>query len=173
MSETQTDNRKRTKKGKKHCASCLYFFLKNGLECVGCQNQYQEAEDSVELGEYGQYHGCTESIVTCTDGADTVSTNLSLTDSREQGNQTQCQTYTEDSTGRTHSDVGSNLTVQHEETDESVQTLRRGKCGKTHVRTAGGGILLESADGGISADSYTVSTTDTRKGNTKGYAQIS
>lgn len=58
---------------------CLAFPC--GLQSVGSQDENQQTEDSVELGEHGEHHGGTECVVTSTDSADTVSANLSLTDS--------------------------------------------------------------------------------------------
>ena len=153
--------------------SLLYIDVKRlCVQCTCGQDEYEQAEDGVQLGEYSQHHGSTESFVTCTDGADTVGTNLGLTDSREQTYETTCQTYTEYSTSGYHVNIGCCQTLQHEETYEAVQTLRRWKGRQTHVGTTFIGVLLESTDSGVTADCYTISTAYARQGNTEGNAQI-
>ena len=153
-------------------ASLLFFYL-IFLQTGGGKNQHQQTQNGVKLGEHSQHHSGTERVVTGTDGTDTISANLGLTNGREQGNKTQSQTYTEDGASCGHGDFGSNLTVQHEETDKAIQTLRRGQGSQAHVGTAGCGILLECTDSGITADGHTVGTADTRQGYAKGNAQIS
>lgn len=153
--------------------SLLYIDVKRlCVQCACGQDEYEQTQDGVQLGEYSQHHGSTESVVAGTDGADTVGTNLSLTDGREQTYQTASQTYTEYGASGDHVNIGSCKTLQHEETYETVQTLRRGKCRETHVGTASIGVLLESTDSGVTADSYTISAAYARQGYTEGNAQI-
>ena len=150
-----------------------FFNSLKKLECVCCQNENEQAEDGVELGEHGEHHCRTESVVTCADSANTVGTNLSLTDGAEESHEAKSQTYTEDGASCGHCDFGCHFRVQHEEADETVQTLRRGQSGQAHVGTASGRVLLESTDSGITADGYAIGTSDTRQGYAKCYTQIS
>lgn len=94
------------------------------------KNQYQQAQDGVQLGEHSQYHGSTECVMTSTDGTDTVGTNLCLTKGREQTNKTTCKTYTEDGARIEHGDVRSNKTLKHKEAYKTIQTLDEGKAAK-------------------------------------------
>ena len=88
-----------TTPGKKLTRRCHSILFKiNPYLCrnqSGNQNQYQQSQDGIQFREHGQYHRSTEHVITATDCHDTVSTYLSLTDSREESYQAKSQSGTE------------------------------------------------------------------------------
>ena len=68
---------------------------KNLRECTTDQEGSSQSNDSVKFREYGKNQCITKHVVSLADSCDTVCTNLSLTDSREQCNQSQSNTCTQ------------------------------------------------------------------------------
>ena len=78
----------------------LSYYMSVRLErgqCTCNQDQDEQAEDSVELGEDGEHHRSTEGIVTSPNSRDTIGTYLSLANSGEEGDEAASKACTEDS----------------------------------------------------------------------------
>ena len=119
-----------TTPGKKLTRRCHSILFKiNPYLCrnqSGNQNQYQQSQDGIQFREHGQYHRSTEHVITATDCHDTVSTYLSLTDSREESYQAKSQSGTEDGRSRTPTHIHVRQeTTQQEISHETIQSLRR------------------------------------------------
>ena len=87
------------------------------------EDEHEKAEDGVKLREHGEYHGCTEGVVTTTDGRDTIGTNLCLTNGGEEGHGSECKTCTENGTSGKHADVSCHKGIEDEETHKVSKVI--------------------------------------------------
>ena len=142
------------------------------LEGRAHQEDAGQSYDSVKLREYGKDQSLAEYVVTLSDTCNTVSTNLTLTDSREQTYDTQCQTAAEygcclqscDIRGKNSGHIGKDKV-----TCKTVQTLCTGQSGE-HDKVTELVNLLQCTYSSVSGYGYAVCTTDACKADHKGYA---
>ena len=102
------------------------------------------------------------------DSGDTVGANLSLTDSGEQGNQSQSNTCTQNGSSLNGSHARSKdaeNSLEHKVACKTVQALSTGKSGQHKEVTESTVVLLQRTDSRITGNCHTVGTTDTRQTN--------
>lgn len=109
-------------------AGAAYFMHKFPLYILykECSN---ECKDCVELGERSVNHSICLHIVTLSHTNDTICTNLTLTNSREEA----YKTYTESDTEPQKTGFGSHTTGMEQECQEAIKTLCCGQSRENHI----------------------------------------
>lgn len=74
----------------------LFFVWCAGSEASGDEDDYEEAEDGVELWEYGEDHCAAEYVVAAADGCDTACADFCLADCGEECYDSHCAACAEE-----------------------------------------------------------------------------
>ena len=137
-----------------------------GSNGLACQEDEGYADDGVELGEDGEHQGVTEHLVALGHGGDAVGADLTLTDAREEAGEAAGDAGTEHGAGLDGGDFGGEQAedvLAEEESGEAVQTLGAGHGREGESVTEYLGVLLQSSDGGVAGDCYSVGAADARQ----------
>ena len=158
------------------CAEFVAVFL-SVLLCghgATCHVDEGYGHDGVELGEDGEDDGVAEEVaVTLGNACDTVGTDLTLTDAREEAGEAAGESCAEDGGRLDGSGFGSEQVehvLAHVEACEAVEALCAGKGGQHEGITEELAVLLQAADGSVACDGYTISATDAGEADHDSYA---